>query len=389
MSELLISQAPVATPAASQNGNAKALGQSDAATRTSDSARTDTENRTESPFATVLKSEMSRKDASATDSVGGEDASAAAVDGIEDIPAIVDLSALFQLLGTNPDGSANTAATPIASTEQKTEFPALPALQANADTDSTQIVAALPGSPVAISDARPRQANAETKDESFTSSIGQKSDRPMQTSGKIPPDAAINADSERMNGEQTSSELSSGDFHALVERATNAESRTTSLTGISPASLGNASSSNPGLRIDTPLGQTGWHDEMGQKLTWMIGNNRQQADLVLTPPQLGRVEVSLTMNGDQATAIFTSANPAVREALENSLHRLREVLADAGVSLGQTHVGSESPQHSSRKNDADMGMNDSVRYASPTSVLPIPEAIARTGGSRSMIDIFA
>jgi hypothetical protein len=34
-------------------------------------------------------------------------------------------------------------------------------------------------------------------------------------------------------------------------------------------------------------------------------------------------------------------------------------------------------------------MNDSVRYASSTIPLPGPEAMARTGGGRSMIDIFA
>jgi flagellar hook-length control protein FliK len=127
---------------------------------------------------------------------------------------------------------------------------------------------------------------------------------------------------------------------------------------------------------------------MGQKLTWMVGNNRQQADIVLTPPQLGRVEVSLTMNGDQATAIFTSPNPAVREALEASMHRLREVLADAGVSLGQTQVGSESPNQSSRQDERGLGSAEGVRYASAIP-LPAMQATERTGAGRGMVDIFA
>jgi flagellar hook-length control protein FliK len=392
MSELLISPAPIATPAAPQNGNAHALGQSDATARTGDGVRADAESHAGSPFASVLKSEMGKKEAPAADSASSESASAEVADGIGATATPIDFSALFQFLGANPNGTTSTAAPLVATTEESTEFSqesGLPALQANAETDSTQILAAVPGTPAAILEASPRQRNLETKDESFAS-IDPKSDRPVQTSGKIPFDAAINADSDRMNGEQKSSELASGDFHALIERAATGESRATGPGGISPTSPGNAPSSSPNLRIDTPLGQTGWHDEMGQKLTWMIGNNRQQADLVLTPPQLGRIEVSLMMNGDQATAIFTSANPAVREALESSLHRLREVLADAGVSLGQTQVGSESPQHSSRKDNADSGMNDSMRYASPTIPLPGPDAVARTtGGGRSMIDIFA
>jgi flagellar hook-length control protein FliK len=229
-------------------------------------------------------------------------------------------------------------------------------------------------------DAAPRKQNGDARNETFTAAGPAKPGGTSQISGKIAFDAAINADAGHISGESIAPELPAGDFRALMERA----------MAMAPGATGTAggSSSTPSLRVDTPLGQTGWHEEMGQKLTWMVGNNRQQADLVLNPPQLGRIEVSLTMNGDQATAIFTSPNPAVREALENSLHRLREVLADAGVSLGQAQVGSESPHQSSAKNEPDFGMNESVRYA---SAIPLPgsEPVARSGAGRSMIDIFA
>jgi flagellar hook-length control protein FliK len=94
------------------------------------------------------------------------------------------------------------------------------------------------------------------------------------------------------------------------------------------------------------------------------------------------------MNGDQATAIFTSPNPAVREALEASLQRLREVLADAGVSLGQTQVGSESPNQSSRQEERGFGTDQGVRYAA-TVALPGSSATARSGTGRGMVDVFA
>lgn len=98
--------------------------------------------------------------------------------------------------------------------------------------------------------------------------------------------------------------------------------------------------------VATPVGTRGWDNEVGEKLTWMVGRNETRADLVLNPPQLGRIEVSLSMNGDQTNAVFVSANPAVREALENAVPRLREILQDAGISLGQTQVGAESFQQS-------------------------------------------
>ena len=101
--------------------------------------------------------------------------------------------------------------------------------------------------------------------------------------------------------------------------------------------------------VATPVGAPGWSNEVGDKVVWMVGRQETRAELVLNPPQLGRIEVSLTMNGDQATATFTSANASVREALENAMPRLREVLQGAGISLGQTQVGAESFQQAAQQ----------------------------------------
>lgn len=105
----------------------------------------------------------------------------------------------------------------------------------------------------------------------------------------------------------------------------------------------------PSAPVATPVGAPGWGNEVGDKVVWMVGRQETRAELVLNPPQLGRIEVSLTMNGDQANATFISANASVREALENAMPRLREVLQGAGISLGQTQVGAESFQQAAQQ----------------------------------------
>lgn len=370
MSEVMISPAP--TPLPGGTGSANALGPSEASKRSGDSAKSDTESGTKAPFAAELKSRM---DAAAENGVKSPESAAAEMPAEMEID--VDISALFQFLGTNPGGTA----TPVAGTEPAAASPdetALPALLSQA-AELTAEVPAVPHSPPAVTPGTsPRRQHPEA--EKPTPAGPAIADSSGRASGKIALDAAINADVSSKSGGKNVPEPLANEFHALLERA----------TAMTPgaAKPPNGPSSSPSLRIDTPLGQTGWHDEIGQKLTWMAGNNRQQADLVLTPPHLGRVEVSLTMNGDQATAIFTSANPAVREALEGSLHRLREVLADAGVSLGQTQVGSESPNQSARGNPLDLGMTEAVRYA---ATIPVPGVapVARGDTRRGMIDIFA
>lgn len=107
---------------------------------------------------------------------------------------------------------------------------------------------------------------------------------------------------------------------------------------------GQAGESPAVARIDTPVGSRGWDAEVGQKVVWMVNRMEGRAELTLTPPQLGRVEVTISVSGDQTSATFVSASPAAREALEQALPRLREILAEAGISLGQASVNAGSTQ---------------------------------------------
>lgn len=145
-------------------------------------------------------------------------------------------------------------------------------------------------------------------------------------------------------------------------------------------------------RVQSQVGTPAWNTEIGDRLTWMAGNKETKAELVLTPPQMGRIEISITMNGDQANASFVSANPAVREALESALPRLREILNEAGISLGQTQVGAESFQQSS--NDSQKGDNASRSQngtAAPADTAGFVAASPREWLQRGngLVDLFA
>jgi flagellar hook-length control protein FliK len=82
---------------------------------------------------------------------------------------------------------------------------------------------------------------------------------------------------------------------------------------------------------------------------WLAGRNESRAELTLTPPQMGKIEVSLSVSpGGETTAHFVSPSPQVREALEQSIARLREVFAAAGIALGQTSVSADTPARDQR-----------------------------------------
>ncbi|HEY9194417.1 MAG TPA: flagellar hook-length control protein FliK, partial [Methyloversatilis sp.] len=97
------------------------------------------------------------------------------------------------------------------------------------------------------------------------------------------------------------------------------------------------------LAVATPITHPGWADDVGHQVTWLADQGSSSAELVLTPPHLGRIEISLQIGPDQSSAQFVSASPQVREALEQAMPRLREMLASGGISLGEANVSSDHP----------------------------------------------
>lgn len=100
------------------------------------------------------------------------------------------------------------------------------------------------------------------------------------------------------------------------------------------------------VAIQTPLGTPGWDNQLGERVVWISQRQMQSAEISINPPELGPMELRLTLDntqaGQQATLQFASPHAEVREALENALPQLREVMADAGITLGNATVGSES-----------------------------------------------
>ena len=71
----------------------------------------------------------------------------------------------------------------------------------------------------------------------------------------------------------------------------------------------------------------------------------KQADLQLNPPELGPLEVRISMVDDEARITFTASHPQVREALEMALPKLRDMLGSSGVQLLQVDVSGHGAGH--------------------------------------------
>ena len=137
---------------------------------------------------------------------------------------------------------------------------------------------------------------------------------------------------------------------SLLEQAQVAPAPAIHTGGAAPAPVAPA----PVAVLEARVGGSGWDQGLGDKLVWMAGQKQQVAELHLNPPDLGPLKITLTLNHDQASAQFVSAHAAVREAIEAAMPRLREMLADSGITLGNANVSTDAfreqaqPQHQPR-----------------------------------------
>ncbi|KJY67324.1 flagellar hook-length control protein FliK [Vibrio coralliilyticus] len=83
-------------------------------------------------------------------------------------------------------------------------------------------------------------------------------------------------------------------------------------------------------------------EQVAERVQMMMSKNLKNIDIRLDPPELGRLQIRMNMTGDGATVHFTVANQQARDVIEQSMPRLREMLAQQGVQLGDSSVQQQS-----------------------------------------------
>jgi flagellar hook-length control protein FliK len=111
-------------------------------------------------------------------------------------------------------------------------------------------------------------------------------------------------------------------------------------------------------------GQSGWSEAMSERVVWASNQRIQTATLQLDPPELGSLQVKLHITNDQVSVTFSSPHASVRDSVEQSMPRLKEMLEEQGLSLGDSSVNDQSASSSDRdgsnqksvaKDDGDYG----------------------------------
>lgn len=152
----------------------------------------------------------------------------------------------------------------------------------------------------------------------------------------------------------------------------------------------------PGDRIPARVGSQAWDNQVSQRIVYMVGKE-QAATLTLNPPDLGPVQIVLNVSNDQASVAFSAEQLEVRQALENALPRLREMMSESGIALNNATVdaGARQQQDDQRRASGGTGANGNLAGAGAGNEgeAAVNEVAPRTRtvglGERGMVDLFA
>lgn len=111
--------------------------------------------------------------------------------------------------------------------------------------------------------------------------------------------------------------------------------------------------------VPVPVGQPQWSQAVGEKVLWLAAQNVSAAEIRLDPPDLGPMQVKVSVNQDQASVTFTSPHPVVRDALDQQLHRLREMFSEQGLNLVNVDVSDQPAYRQQEDNEAQNGKSSS------------------------------
>jgi flagellar hook-length control protein FliK len=185
-------------------------------------------------------------------------------------------------------------------------------------------------------------------------------------------------------------ELSHTNSQPPVPAATSTQATDASLAAANlsvPAHQTQAAAVAPDQTLHAAVGTPRWADELGSRLVLMNLTGQHEGSLNLIPEHLGPLEVRISVNHDTANVWFGAQHADTRAALTEALPRLRELLAGAGLTLGQSGVSQQAPRQGARA-----GGSPRVDAVQAVGAVDAPDSAARPaarGVALGLVDTYA
>ncbi|WAJ69315.1 flagellar hook-length control protein FliK [Catenovulum adriaticum] len=94
---------------------------------------------------------------------------------------------------------------------------------------------------------------------------------------------------------------------------------------------------------------------LNDSVKYMMNSRIQSAEIRIDPPELGSMQIKISMNGDQASVSMVVQNQQAKDILDQSVPKLKEMLEQQGIQLGESNV---SEHQSKGEQQAGQGHGD-------------------------------
>lgn len=135
------------------------------------------------------------------------------------------------------------------------------------------------------------------------------------------------------------------------------------------------------VRLAVPFSRKDWNEQLGKQLSFLVSRNMDSAQIQLDPPELGPMQVRISIQQDQVALQFQAQHGMVREALDQSIARLQELFSEEGLDLVSVDVsdGSTSNDSSTSEGESDAGPGSETVEESDEILTPMRVAANSDG----------
>ncbi|MGV2870865.1 flagellar hook-length control protein FliK [Colwellia sp. E150_009] len=130
-------------------------------------------------------------------------------------------------------------------------------------------------------------------------------------------------------------------------------------------------------------------DAVKDKVMLIISQKLQQFDITLDPPELGNMQVRVNLQGEQASVNFIVQNQQAKEALDQNMNKLKDMLAEQGVDVGDTNVEQQSQQSDNSSTNDDKNHHINTNTADAGDVVEHNLSVKINDTSTQGVDYYA
>jgi len=126
--------------------------------------------------------------------------------------------------------------------------------------------------------------------------------------------------------------------------------------------------------------------QYAEQVSYWISQDIQKAEMTLDGLGANPVEVSISMQGKEATVVFRSDEALTREALANASSQLQDAMSRQGVVLSGVSIGTSNSGDSQRQGSG--GKPSGWKVGTVEAAAEPAPSVSRTGSSGRSIDLF-